>query len=223
MKFFIDTADINQIKDIHELGLLDGVTTNPTLISQTGKDFETVLSEICEIVDGPVSAEVVSTQKDGILKEGRYLAKLHSNIVIKVPLIAEGIKAVKILSSEGIKTNVTLCFSALQALVAARVGATYISPFIGRLDDIHHEGMQLIRDIRDIYDNYGFETEILTASIRSPMHVLEAALVGSDVSTIPYKVFNQLLQHPLTDRGLEQFLADWKKVPQPGFEKQVVV
>ena len=211
MEFFIDTADINEIKSASELGILDGVTTNPSLIAKTGKPFKAVISEICSIVSGPVSAEVLSTDKDGILKEGRELAKLAPNVVIKVPLIAEGLKAVKIFSNEGIKTNVTLCFSGNQALLAAKVGATYISPFVGRLDDISHDGMELIEEIHTIYSNYDFETKILVASIRHPIHLKQAALIGADVATIPFSVFPQLIKHPLTDLGLEKFLVDAKK------------
>ncbi len=211
MEFFIDTADVAEIKAAHELGILDGVTTNPSLVAKTGKPFKTVIKEICSIVDGPVSAEVVSTDKEGILKEGRELAALAKNVVVKVPLIAEGLKAVRVLSSEGIKTNVTLCFTANQALLAAKAGATYISPFVGRLDDISTNGMELIEEIRTIYDNYEFETKILVASIRHPIHLKQSAIIGADVATIPFSVFNQLVKHPLTDRGLETFLADAKK------------
>lgn len=211
MEFFIDTADIEEIKAAHELGILDGVTTNPSLIAKTGKPFKAVIKEICSIVDGPVSAEVLSIDKEGILKEARELAKIAKNVVVKVPLIAEGLKAVKVLSEEGIDTNVTLCFSVNQALLAAKVGATYISPFVGRLDDISAEGMDLIEDIVQVYDNYEFETQVLVASIRHPIHLKEAALMGADVATIPFSVFNQLVKHPLTDQGLEKFLADAKK------------
>ncbi len=211
MKIFIDTADVNEIRQASEMGLVDGVTTNPSLVAKTGRSFRDVLREILEVVDGPVSAEVVSTDKEGMLREGRDLAALHENIVVKVPLIAEGLKAVRVLAEEGIRTNVTLCFSAPQALLAAKAGASYISPFVGRLDDISCEGMNLIEDIRTIYDNYGFETEILTASARSPMHFLEAAKLGSDVITAPFSVLLQLLKHPLTDIGLKKFLEDWEK------------
>ena len=211
MEFFIDTADVNEIKSASELGILDGVTTNPSLIAKTGKPFKAVIREICSIVSGPVSAEVLSTDKDGILKEGRELAKMASNVVVKVPLITEGLKAVKVFASEGIKTNVTLCFSLNQALLAAKAGATYISPFVGRLDDISHDGMELIEEIKTIYANYGFETKILVASIRHPIHLKQAALIGADVATIPFSVFPQLIKHPLTDLGLEKFLADAKK------------
>lgn len=211
MEFFIDTADIEEIKKAKEYGILDGVTTNPSLIAKTGKPFKTVIKEITQIVDGPVSAEVLSTDAEGILKEGAELAKIASNVVIKVPLIAEGLKAVKRFSEDGIKTNVTLCFSSMQALLAAKAGATYISPFIGRLDDISHEGMQIIEEIVTIYQNYGYDTKVLAASIRHPLHLKEAAMIGADVATIPFKVFDMLVKHPLTDRGLEQFLKDAEK------------
>lgn len=214
MKFFIDTADINEIKEANALGILDGVTTNPTLISKTGRPFKEVIKEICSIVKGDVSAEVVSLDCDSMLTEARDLAKIAENIVIKIPLITEGLKAVKILSGEGIKTNVTLCFTANQALLVAKAGGTYVSPFIGRLDDRGQDGMQLIEEIRTIYDNYCFETEIIVASIRNSVHVKDAALVGADVATIPFKVFNQLVEHPLTDAGIKSFLADWEKVPK---------
>jgi len=212
MKFFIDTANIEEITKANELGLLDGVTTNPTLVSKEGRDFKELIKEICDIVDGPVNAEVVSTDAQGMIDEARELVKLADNIVVKIPLIKEGLKAVKTLSGEEIKTNVTLCFSSVQALMAAKAGAAYISPFVGRLDDISHRGMDLVEQIITIYDNYGFETEVIVASIRNPLHVLEAALMGADISTIPYKVMEQLIKHPLTDIGLENFLADWKKM-----------
>jgi transaldolase len=211
MKFFIDTANVDEIREAATLGILDGVTTNPSLVAKEGKDFLKVLREIVSIVNGPISAEVTATDRDGMVEEGRELSKIHPNIVIKVPLIKTGIQACKQLRDEDIPVNVTLCFSPSQALLAAKAGATYISPFIGRLDDISHEGMDLIRQIRVIYDNYGFDTEILAASIRHPMHVVEAALAGADVATMPYKVVSQLLKHPLTDLGQERFLADWKK------------
>ncbi|MDY0084198.1 MAG: fructose-6-phosphate aldolase [Ignavibacteriaceae bacterium] len=210
MKFFIDTANINEIKEAAALGILDGVTTNPSLVSKEGKDFRKLLDEILAVVDGPVSAEVISTDYDGILKEAHELAKIHHNIVIKVPLIKEGLKAVRTLSSENIKTNVTLCFSPTQALLAAKAGASYISPFVGRLDDISHDGMELISQIIQIYKNYNYKTEVLVASIRHPVHVVEAALMGADVCTIPFSVINRLFNHPLTDIGLEKFLSDWK-------------
>jgi transaldolase len=211
MKFFIDSANIDEIREANDMGVLDGVTTNPTLVSKEGKEFIPLLKEILAIVDGPVSAEVISTDFDGIMKEAHDLAKLHKNIVVKVPLIKEGLKAVKALTSEGIKTNVTLCFSPTQALLAAKAGATYISPFVGRLDDIATNGMELIGQIVQIYNNYDYQTEVLVASIRHPLHVVEAALIGAHVCTIPFKVIDQLIRHPLTDSGLERFLADWNK------------
>ncbi|MFN0250817.1 MAG: fructose-6-phosphate aldolase [Kofleriaceae bacterium] len=214
MKFFIDTADIKEIKEASAMGLVDGVTTNPSLVARTGKKFRDVLLEICDIVKGPVSAEVVATNYDGMMKEAREYAALRPNIVVKIPLIAEGLKAVRTCADEGIKTNVTLCFSATQALLAAKAGATYISPFVGRLDDVSTNGMQLIGEIVQIYDNYAFETEVLVASIRHPMHVQEAALMGAHVSTCPLSVLLQLCKHPLTDLGLAKFLADWEKVPK---------
>jgi len=211
MKFFIDTANINEIKEAAALGILDGVTTNPSLVSKEGKDFRKLLDEILAIVDGPVSAEVISTDYNGILKEAREYAKIHHNIVVKVPLIKEGLKAVRTLTSENIKTNVTLCFSASQALLAAKAGATYISPFVGRLDDISHDGMELISQIVQIYKNYDYKTQVLVASIRHPLHLVEAALMGADVCTMPFSVIDKLFNHPLTDLGLEKFLSDWKK------------
>jgi len=214
MKFFIDTADVNEIREAESLGILDGVTTNPTLVSKTGRPFRETIEEICSIVKGPVSAEVVSTDVEGIIKEGRELSKIAENIVVKVPLIKEGLKAVKVLTSEGIHVNVTLCFSSNQALLAAKAGGTYISPFVGRLDDKGHTGMEVIDEIRTIYDNYGFDTEIIVASIRNPLHVRDAALMGADIATIPFAVFNNIVKHPLTDEGLKQFLADWEKVPK---------
>lgn len=215
MKFFIDTADLNEIREAASMGLIDGVTTNPSLVSKTGhNDFHGLLKEICKVVNGPVNGEVVSVICDGMLKEGRELAKIAGNMVVKIPMIAEGLKAVKILTQEGIRTNVTLCFSATQALLAAKVGATYISPFIGRIDDTSHVGMELVRQIRQIYDNYGFKTQILAASIRHPVHVLEAALAGADIATCPFSVIKQILKHPLTDIGLANFLKDWEKLPK---------
>lgn len=214
MKFFIDTANIAQIKEAAAMGLLDGVTTNPSLVAKEGKIFLELLNEIVKIVDGPISAEVVSTDYEGILKEAEELSKIHKNIVIKVPLIKEGIKAVKTLSGKGIKTNVTLCFSPTQALLAAKAGATYISPFVGRLDDISTNGMELIRQIVTIYKNYGYKTEVLVASIRHPLHVVEAAMMGADVCTMPFDVIDKLFKHPLTDIGLDKFLSDWKKLNQ---------
>ena len=214
MKFFLDTADINEIREAMEWGLLDGITTNPSLVAKTGKTFGAVLREIVEIVPGPVSAEVTALDMQGMLDQAHEYADIASNIVVKIPLIAEGLKAVKRLSDEGIKTNVTLCFSSVQALLAAKAGATYISPFVGRLDDIGHEGIEGIREIRAIYDNYQFATQILVASARGPIHVRDAAIIGADVVTIPFKVYQMLVKHPLTDSGLNQFLEDWKKVPQ---------
>ncbi len=211
MKFFIDTANIEEIKKATALGMVDGVTTNPSLVSKEGREFNELIKEICGIVDGPVSAEAVSLDTGGMVREAKDLAKIADNIVVKIPLIEEGLKAVKILAKEGIKTNVTLCFSPVQALMAAKAGAAYISPFVGRLDDISHRGMELAEQIVTIYDNYGFETEIIVASIRNPIHVLDAALMGADIATIPYKVITQLIKHPLTDIGLEKFLADWEK------------
>jgi len=212
MKFFLDSANISEIREASSWGVLDGVTTNPSLVSKEKKDFHKLIREICEIVNGPVSAEVVSTKCSDMVIEGKTLAKIHPHVVVKIPLIVEGLKAVKLLSGEGIKTNVTLCFSSTQALLSAKAGATYISPFVGRLDDIAHDGMQLIRDIRTIYLNYGFKTQILTASTRGPLHIAEAARVGSDVVTMPFKVLEQIVKHPLTDIGLEKFLADWASV-----------
>lgn len=211
MKFFIDTANINEIKEAADLGILDGVTTNPSLVAKEGKDFRKLLDEILVVVNGPVSAEVISTDYEGILTEAHELAKIHHNIVIKVPLIKEGLKAVRTLSLENIKTNVTLCFSPSQALLAAKAGATYISPFVGRLDDISHDGMELISQIVQIYKNYNYKTQVLVASIRHPLHLVEAALMGADVCTMPFSVIDRLFNHPLTDLGLEKFLSDWKK------------
>lgn len=214
MKFFLDTADVNEIRQAAEWGLLDGVTTNPSLVAKAGRTFDAILREIVQITNGPVSAEVTALDAAGMLEQAHEYADIAPNIVVKVPLIAEGLKAVKRLSEEGIKTNVTLCFSSVQALLAAKAGATYISPFVGRLDDIGHDGMEGIREIRKIYDNYAFSTQILVASARGPLHVRDAALIGADVVTIPFKVFEMLVKHPLTTSGLEQFLEDWKKVPQ---------
>lgn len=219
MKFFLDTGNIEEIKEAASWGVLDGVTTNPSLVSKEGKDFKALIRDICSIVNGPVSAEVVGTTKQAMLDEAHDLAKIHPNVVVKIPLIVEGLKAVKILAAEKIKTNVTLCFSANQALMAAKAGATYISPFIGRLDDISIEGMDVIKDIKLIYQNYGFKTQILTASIRHPLHLLEAAKVGSDAATMPFKVLEQIVKHPLTDIGLKRFLADWDKFVKEGFLK----
>jgi len=211
VKFFIDTANVDEIREAASLGVLDGVTTNPSLVAKEGKDFHSVLREIVSIVNGPISAEVTATDRDGMLEQGHELAKIHPNIVIKVPLTRDGLQACKSLRNDDIPVNVTLCFSPTQALVAAKAGASYISPFVGRLDDISHEGMELIRQIRIIYDNYDFDTEILVASVRNPLHVVEAAMAGADVATIPFNVVTQLIKHPLTDIGLEKFLADWKK------------
>lgn len=212
MKFFIDTANIEEIKSANDLGLLDGVTTNPSLVAKEGREFKELIKEICDIVDGPVSAEVVSTDTEGMIKEARDLVKIADNIAVKIPLIKDGLRAVKTLSQEGIHTNVTLCFSPLQALMAAKAGASYISPFVGRLDDISHRGMELIEQITTIYGNYGYETEIIVASVRNPLHALDAALMGADIVTTPYKVMEQFIKHPLTDIGLEKFLADWNKM-----------
>ncbi|MEL6099803.1 MAG: fructose-6-phosphate aldolase [Pseudomonadota bacterium] len=214
MKFFVDTAEIEAIRELNDLGMVDGVTTNPSLILKSGRDIIEVTKEICDIVNGPVSAEVVATEADAMIAEGRKLAKIAENIAVKLPLTWDGLKACKELSGEGQMVNVTLCFSANQALLAAKAGATFISPFIGRLDDINIDGMDLIEDIRTIYDNYGFETQILAASIRSVNHVLESARIGADVMTAPPDVIRKLASHPLTDKGLAQFLADWEKTGQ---------
>jgi transaldolase len=213
MKFFIDSADIAEIKEAAAMGILDGVTTNPSLVAKTGRRFRDVLLEICDVVKGPVSAEVVSTTCDEMMVEARDLAALRPNIVVKIPLLAEGLKAVKICTAEGIDTNVTLCFSPTQALLAAKAGATYISPFVGRVDDVSGDGLQLVEEILEIYENYGFSTEVLVASVRHPRHVLEAAKLGAHVATCPLSVLLQLTRHPLTDAGLAKFLDDWKKVP----------
>ena len=214
MKFFVDTAEIDAIAELNDLGMVDGVTTNPSLILKSGRNILEVTKEICDLVDGPVSAEVVATKADDMIAEGRKLAEIAENITVKLPLTWDGLKACKVLSDEGKMVNVTLCFSANQALIAAKAGATFISPFIGRLDDINLDGMDLIQDIRTIYDNYGFETEILAASIRTVNHVLDAARIGADVMTAPPEVIKKLAAHPLTDKGLEQFMADWKKTGQ---------
>lgn len=210
MKIFIDSASLDEIKKAQAMGLVDGVTTNPSLVAKSGVVFKDLLHRICEVIDGPISAEVVALDSAGMLREGRELVKIHRNIVVKVPLTPEGLVAVKTFTGEGIRTNVTLCFSAVQAMLAAKAGASYISPFVGRLDDIATDGMQLIRDIRQIYDNYEFKTEILVASIRHPIHVLEACRIGADVGTMPYKVIEQLTKHPLTESGLKAFLKDWE-------------
>lgn len=214
MKFFIDTANVNEIKMANDMGVISGVTTNPSLIAKEGRVFEEVVKEITNIVDGPISAEVISLDADGMVAEGRKLAKIHTNIVIKVPITEEGLKAVKIFSKEGVKTNVTLIFSAPQALLAARAGATYVSPFLGRLDDVGTVGMDLIADIASIFDIHAIETEIIAASIRNPIHVLDAAKSGAHISTVPYSVIKQMLKHPLTDSGIERFLKDWESVPK---------
>ncbi len=211
---FIDSGDLAEIRDAQAMGAIDGVTTNPSLLAKAGKPIKTAIAEICEVVDGPISAEVLATDQAGILKEGRELAKIHPNVVVKVPLIAEGMKAVRVFAEEGIKTNVTLCFSPSQALMAAKAGATYISPFVGRLDDLSDDGMNLAEQIVTIYRNYDFATELLVASVRHPVHVVQAALMGADVATIPFKVINQLLKHPMTDKGLAKFLEDAKKIPK---------
>lgn len=213
MKIFIDSGDIGEITEAQAMGVIDGVTTNPSLLAKGGKPTRVAIAAICEIVDGPISAEVVATDTEGILKEGRELAKIHKNVVVKVPLIDDGLKAVRIFASEGIKTNVTLCFSAAQGLLAAKAGATYISPFVGRIDDIAGDGMELVQQLVTIYDNYDFDTQVLTASVRHPVHFVQAALIGTHVATIPLKVIKQLTRHPLTDIGLEKFLADAKKIP----------
>lgn len=214
MQFFIDTADIGEIKKALSMGLCDGVTTNPSLVAKTGRKFSEVLKEITQLVPGPVSAEVTATEVDGMLEEARRYAKVADNVVVKVPLITEGLRAVRVLSEEGIRTNVTLCFSPVQALLAAKAGATYVSPFVGRLDDISEDGMAVIAQIVEIFQNYDFATKVLVASVRHPIHVLEAARIGADVATIPYNVIEQLAKHPLTDNGLKKFLADWEKVPK---------
>lgn len=212
MKFFIDTANLDEIKEANELGLLDGVTTNPSLVAKEGNvDFKEHLAKICEIVKGDISAEVTALDTEGMLKEGREYAKIAPNVIVKCPLTWDGLKATRVFRDEGTKVNVTLCFSASQALLAAKAGASYISPFVGRLDDISYNGMDLISQIVQIYDNYGFATEVLVASIRHPMHIVESALLGADVATMPFKVIEQLIKHPLTDKGLDAFLADWKK------------
>ena len=215
MKFFVDTADVKEIKELADTGLLDGVTTNPSLVAKAGRDFKTIIAEICEIVPGPVSAEVAALDAEGMIREGRILAKIAKNVAVKVPLTMDGLKACRTLTGEGTMVNVTLCFSANQALLAAKAGATFISPFIGRLDDIGLDGMQLIQEIRTIYDNYlDLETDILAASIRTVNHVKDAAMLGADVATVPPSILKALVKHPLTDKGIEQFMADWKKTGQ---------
>lgn len=214
MKLFIDTADINEIKQAKEMGLLDGVTTNPSLVAKTGKDFNTVVKEIVAEIEGPINLEVTALDHKGMIEEAEKLADIAKNVVVKIPTTEEGLKAIKFLKGKDIKTNSTLCFSPMQAMLTAKAGATYVSPFIGRLDDISQVGMDLIEQIRGIYDNYGFETQILVASVRNPVHVRDAALIGADVCTIPFKVIQQLIKHPLTDIGLDMFLKDWEKVPK---------
>ena len=214
MKIFIDSADIGEIREAAALGVIDGVTTNPSLVAKTGRSLGAVIRDICEVVDGPISAEAVSMEAEGMIKEARGLSKWHKNIVVKIPMTAEGLKAVKVLSKEGIKTNVTLVFSPNQALLAAKAGATYVSPFVGRLDDISHNGMELVRDIVTIFKNYGFKTQVIAASIRHPLHVTEAALAGAHVATVPYDILKKMLKHNLTDEGIQKFLKDWEKVPK---------
>lgn len=214
MKFFIDTADVNEIREAHALGLVDGVTTNPSLIAKSGRKFKDVIKEITSIVDGPISAEVISLDAPGMIKEAKELVKIHKNIVIKLPMTPEGLKACKALSEKGVKINVTLIFTPMQALLAAKAGAAYVSPFVGRLDDISQNGMGIIEEIRTIFDNYGYMAEIIVASIRNPIHVLDSALIGADIATIPFSVMMQLAKHPLTDAGIAKFLKDWESVPK---------
>ncbi|CAH0435348.1 fructose-6-phosphate aldolase [Clostridium neonatale] len=209
MKFFLDTANVEYIKEVNEMGVISGVTTNPSLVAKEGRDFNEVIKEITEIVDGPISGEVVSEDAEGMIKEGREIAKIHKNMIVKIPMTGEGLKATKVLASEGVKTNVTLIFSATQALLAANAGATYVSPFLGRVDDISMIGMDLVRDIAEIFAIHGIETEIIAASVRNPIHVIEAAKAGADIATVPYDLVKQMLKHPLTDQGLEKFKADW--------------
>ncbi|MCM8765519.1 MAG: fructose-6-phosphate aldolase [Candidatus Omnitrophica bacterium] len=214
MQLFIDSANLEEIREVSRWGIIDGVTTNPTLIAKEGKDFRQLIKEICEIVDGPISVEAISMQGGEIIKEARGLSRIHKNIVVKIPLTKEGLKAVKVLSKEGIKTNVTLCFSATQALLSAKAGANFVSPFVGRLDDISGRGMDLVREICTIFHNYHFPTQVIVASVRHPLHVLEAALLGADIATCPFPVLEQLLKHPLTDIGIKRFLEDWEKIPK---------
>jgi transaldolase len=214
MKFFIDTANIEEIKEANAMGMVDGVTTNPSLVAKEGRDFKEIITEICKIVDGPISAEVISLDAEGMVREARDLAKIHANIVVKIPMTVDGLKAVRILAADEIKTNVTLIFSPLQALMAAKAGAAYVSPFVGRLDDLSQEGMLLVEQIVDIFSNYAFETEVIVASIRNPLHVLDSALIGADIATIPFNVLNKLASHVLTDKGIKAFLDDWKKTGQ---------
>jgi transaldolase len=211
MKFFIDTANIAEIKEANAMGMVDGVTTNPSLIAKEGRDFKEIITEICEIVDGPISAEVISLEEAGMVSEARELVKIHENIVVKIPMTIDGLKAVRTLSSEGIKTNVTLVFSTLQALMAAKAGASYVSPFVGRLDDLAQDGLVLVDQIVTIYDNYDYETEVIVASVRNPLHVLDSALMGADIATIPFNVLAKLASHPMTDKGIAAFMADWEK------------
>jgi len=211
MKFFIDTANIEEIKEANDMGMVDGVTTNPSLIAKEGRDFKEIITEICQIVDGPISAEVISLEEAGMVSEARELVKIHENIVVKIPMTIDGLKAVRTLSSEGIKTNVTLVFSTLQALMAAKAGATYVSPFVGRLDDLSQDGLVLVDQIVTIYDNYDYDTEVIVASVRNPLHVLDSALMGADIATIPFNVLAKLAAHPMTDKGIKAFMADWEK------------
>jgi transaldolase len=211
MKFFIDTANIEEIKEAHKMGMADGVTTNPSLIAKEGRDFEEIIRDICAIVDGPISAEVIALDTEGMVSEARHLAKIHENIVIKIPMTVDGLKACRTLTDEGIKTNVTLVFSPLQALMAAKAGATFVSPFVGRLDDLSQDGLVLVEQIVEIYNNYAYDTEVIVASVRNPLHVLESALMGADIATIPFGVLKKFAAHPLTDKGLKAFLDDWEK------------
>ena len=211
MKFFIDTANVDEIREANEMGMVDGVTTNPSLIAKEGRDFKEIIQEICRIVDGPISAEAISLDAKGMIEEARDLAAIHKNIVVKIPMTIEGMKAVRTLSGEGIGTNVTLVFSPLQALMAAKAGATFVSPFVGRLDDLSQDGMELVEQIVNIYDNYGYQTEVIVASIRNPIHVLETGLIGADIATIPFSVLKKLAAHPMTDKGIQAFLDDWEK------------
>jgi transaldolase len=212
MKFFIDTANVKEIREAASLGVVDGVTTNPSLVSKEGRDFKQVITEICSIVDGPISAEAVSLEADEMVAEGTELARMHKNIVVKLPMTREGLKATKILAEKGVRVNMTLVFSPAQALLAAKVGAAYVSPFVGRLDDISHYGMDLVRQVVTIFDNYGYPTEVIVASVRNPLHVVDAALAGAHIATIPFSVIDQIVKHPLTDIGIEKFLADWEKL-----------
>ena len=211
MKFFIDTANIDEIKEANAMGMVDGVTTNPSLIAREKGDFKEIITEICRIVDGPVSAEVIGLDTDGMVKEARELARIHDNIVVKIPMTTDGLKAVRTLAADGIHTNVTLVFSPLQALMAAKAGASYVSPFVGRLDDLSQEGMLLIEQASEMFNNYAYDTEIIVASVRNPLHVLDTALIGADIATIPFKVLKKLAAHPLTDKGIQAFLDDWKR------------